>query len=170
VSVGSVGGVVFIVIVGYVVIATAALAAGQIARDALLARLRDRTRPRPAPPTVPAPATVGLAGGRRLAAAGRYVDMIQAGVLLTVDHADDPGNGDALAVLTADPLGVLTDPDGRVLLVENAPTGHGTRTIHAIPVPPRLTDPIEAAAWTYDDEAHPVRVDPITYLRLARRT
>lgn len=140
--------------------------AAVVVLTAALTRTPPHTPPRPVPPT-PRPSRRALA----LASAGRYIDLLEEGQLRQVgDPAPDPGNGDALTVLAADPYGIITGPDGRVLLVENAPTGHGGRTVHAIPVPPDTPDPITAAAWTYDDEHHPVRTTPALYAALARRT
>lgn len=100
-----------------------------------------------------------------LARAGHYDVMIRERMLVELGFSHDPGNPGALLQLVADPYGVLpgSAPGGRVLLARNAPTGHGERTVHAIPVPPDITDPLAAAAWTYD-------VPAADYARLARRT
>ncbi len=62
-------------------------------------------------------------------------------------------------------------PGGRVLVAVNAtPEPDGSHAVHVLPVPDHIRDPLTAAAWGYDDPAHPVRVTPATYAALTRRT
>lgn len=106
------------------------------------------------------------------AKAGRWGPLIAGGWLHKVSTiAPDPGNpGQVFAVFT-DPHGLAGHPGGRVLIAaDGTPDTDGHRRLHAVPVPPDLADPLEAAAWTYDDPTHPVRCTPAVYAALARRT
>jgi hypothetical protein len=94
------------------------------------------------------------------AAAHAYDDMLTRGLLEQSGPAvPDPGNPGAVLRLTCDTHGAITQRGGRVLLAVNPADG---LTV-ALPVPPYVDDPVEAAAWSYD-------VDRDTYLTLARRT
>lgn len=69
-------------------------------------------------------------------------------------------------------IALFVSRDGAVALVAvNATPGpDGVRRLVAVPVPSHLTDPLAAAAWTYDDPGHPVRCTPGVYALLTRRT
>jgi hypothetical protein len=106
------------------------------------------------------------------AKAGRWEPLIRGGWLHKIStSAPDPGNpGQVIAVFT-DPHGLAGQPGGRVLIAaDGTPDADGHRRLHAVPVPPDIRDPLEAAAWTYDDPTHPVRCTPAVYAALARRT
>jgi hypothetical protein len=91
---------------------------------------------------------------------------IRSGALARVSPVvADPGN-------PAGVLALFASRDGALALVGvNATPGpDGTRPLVAIPVPSGFTDPLAAAAWTYDDPGHPVRCTPGVYALLTRRT
>jgi hypothetical protein len=73
--------------------------------------------------------------------------------------AADPGNPGR--TLRLEPV-----PGGQVLVGQDATTGDSVR----IPVPADITDPLAAAAWTFDDPTHPVRCTPATYATTERAT
>jgi hypothetical protein len=90
---------------------------------------------------------------------------IEAGRLaVVVGPVADPGNPGCALVLAADPTGALGDV--RVLIGIDPATG----TEIALPVPTDLDHPIEAAAWTYTDPAHPVNPTAEDYADLTTRT
>lgn len=70
----------------------------------------------------------------------------------------DPGNPDGV-------LWIGRDADGRHWLVglDGTPGADGVRETVRILIPDGITDPVEAAAWTYS-------VTPDVYRQLARRT
>ena len=100
-----------------------------------------------------------------------WARLVAAGVLVPVSApVVDPGNpvGSRL-VLVEHITGAFGEC--RVLLAVNAcPDGIGVHELVAIPVPPYFTDPLAAAAWTYDDPDHPIATTPAAYARLVRRT
>lgn len=105
--------------------------------------------------------------GRR----GEWAQVFRGGWLPRIATAPDPGNPGRALTLCRDPHGLATEPGGRVLLAVNATPGpDGTHTVHVLPVPDRFSDPVEAAAWTYDDPTDSVRVTRDTYAQLVRRT
>ncbi len=73
-------------------------------------------------------------------------------------------------------LGLAEHPAGafgdvRVLLAVDATPGpDGRHHTVAVPIPAHLSDPVAAAAWTYDDPTHPLRTTRATYTSLTRRT
>jgi hypothetical protein len=78
---------------------------------------------------------------------------------------DDPGNPGQVMALCRHRFG------GRFLVAANGtPEPDGTHRLISVHVPEHLRDPLSAAAWTYDDESHPVRCTPTFYAHLARRT
>lgn len=119
-------------------------------------------RPRPAAvdPDVER-AVVELAGWDLLLAAGRLA--------VVSGPIPDPGNPAGLLVLVDDRTGRLGPV--RVLLAINAtPEPDGRRRLVALYVPHQIADALAAAAWTYDDDTHPIRVTPALYATTARRT
>lgn len=106
------------------------------------------------------------------AKAGRWAPLIAGGWLSKVSaSAPDPGNPGQVIAVFHDPHGVAGHPGGRVLIcADGTPDADGHRRLHAVPVPPDLADPIEAAAWAFDDPSHPVRCSRSVYAALARRT
>ena len=93
-------------------------------------------------------------------------ECIASGALVRVTGVvDDPGNPAGALALAQHRIG------GRVLLAVNAtPEPDGSHRLVTVPVPTHLRDPLSAAAWTYDDETHPVRCTPLMYAHLTRRT
>jgi Domain of unknown function (DUF6745) len=96
----------------------------------------------------------------------------------------DPGNpGRALALYHA-PAGVATGGEpgygdeglGVLLCANGTDEADGSRRVFGLTVPedlpghPLFPPALVAAAWTYDDESHPVRMTPELYATLARRT
>lgn len=80
----------------------------------------------------------------------------------------DPGNHDHLLVLAEDPSGMLAG--FRVLIcVNGTPNNNGSFDVHAVVVPAGFTDPVEAAAWSYQDPAHPVQPTAKAYRSMAVR-
>jgi hypothetical protein len=80
----------------------------------------------------------------------------------------DPGNHDHLLVLAEDPSGMLAG--FRVLIcVNGTPNNDGSFDVHAVVVPDGFTDPVEAAAWSYQDPAHPVQPTAEAYRSMAVR-
>lgn len=152
-------------------VACALLALVIVVTAMLDAPARRRHAPRPAPPrrveiTDPPPPPGALTRSRTDAHANAlihaYDRMLMRRLLTPIGlPAPDPGNPGATLRLVEDPYGAITEPGGRVLLVKNPPDGPHATT--ALPVPPHITDPVTAAAWTYS-------VDRDTYLQLARRT
>ncbi|HET9655407.1 MAG TPA: hypothetical protein VFP72_08635 [Kineosporiaceae bacterium] len=91
---------------------------------------------------------------------------IRSGRLVRVSRVvSDPGNPGGVAALFASRDGARA-----LVAVDGTPGPDGTRPLVCVPVPAHFTDPLAAAAWTYDDEAHPVRCTPGVYALLARRT
>jgi hypothetical protein len=91
---------------------------------------------------------------------------IRSGALARVSPVvADPGN-------PAGVLALFTTRHGALALVAGSatPGPAGTRPLVAIPVPVHFTDPLAAAAWTYDDPGHPVRCTRGVYALLTRRT
>lgn len=91
---------------------------------------------------------------------------IRAGRLARVSPVvGDPGNPGGV-------LALFASRDGARALVgvNGTPGPDGARTLVAVPVPDHFTDPLAAAAWTYDDPGHPVRCTPGVYALLTRRT
>jgi hypothetical protein len=110
---------------------------------------------------------------RALAGRGKWEPLVRAGWLPRVGPAvADPGNPGQRLALVTDPHGLRGHgPGARLLIAVNATPGpDGTRTAHALPVPAHFTDPVAAAAWTYDDPDHPVRTTRSVYATLTRRT
>lgn len=97
--------------------------------------------------------------------------LLAAGVLRPVGQpATDPGNAAGSRLVLAEHVGGAFG-DARILLALNgSPNADGSYELVAIPVPAYFADPLAAAAWTYDDPAHPVRCTPGVYARVARRT
>lgn len=91
---------------------------------------------------------------------------IRAGRLVRASRVTgDPGNpGGALALFASRDEGLA------LVAVDGTPGPDGARPLVCVPVPSRFTDPLAAAAWTYDDPGHPVRCTPGVYALLARRT
>nr|WP_296073462.1 hypothetical protein [uncultured Actinoplanes sp.] len=88
-----------------------------------------------------------------------YLD--QAGLEL-VARCPDPGNPPHELALYADPRGRIGD--SRILVMTNGSPGRGGAPVrYAEPVPARIGDPVEAAAWQYDIPAD-------VYRTMARRT
>lgn len=101
------------------------------------------------------------AGWDRMLAAGR--------LRLIGAAATDPGNAGNTVRLVEATDGSLGDV--RVLLAtDGTPGSDGTHAVVAIAVPSWLTDPLQAAAWTYDDASHPLRTTAAAYAELDRRT
>lgn len=130
-------------------------------------------RPRPRGYVIPADTEARNEGdvyaaryrARHLADTGRYETMLAEHLLIqTGPPVPDPGNPGHTLRLADDPHRAITR--GRVLLATNPANSE----LLALPVHPTSTDPLAAAAWTYDDPDSPVRVDAATYARLARRT
>jgi hypothetical protein len=114
----------------------------------------------PARPTAAARAEAERVGWQQLLLAGR-LEPVGAPVA-------DPGNSGHWLVLAADPTGSLGDV--RVLIgADGSPEADGARTIHGVVVPGYFTDPIAAAAWTYDDPTHPLRTTAAVYADTALR-
>jgi hypothetical protein len=91
---------------------------------------------------------------------------IRSGRLTRVSRAvGDPGNPGQVAALFASPDGARA-----LVAVDATPGPDGVRRLVAVPVPARFTDPLAAAAWTYDDPGHPVRCTRGVYALLTRRT
>ena len=91
---------------------------------------------------------------------------IRSGALARVSPVvGDPGNPGGV-------LALFTTRDGALALVgvNAAPGPDGVRPLVAVPVPHHFTDPLAAAAWTYDDPEHPVRCTRGVYALLTRRT
>ena len=78
----------------------------------------------------------------------------------------DPGNPTCRLYLEDSTL----TGDRELVCVNATPEADGSHIQIRIPVDPRLTDPYAAAAWTYDDPAHPVRTTRDAYIALERRT
>ena len=133
--------------------------------------------PGPAEPDGEPRAGAGVAAGEAFARVWAQAEqvgwarLVAAGVLVPVSApVIDPGNpvGSRLA-LVEHITGAFGDV--RVLLAVNAcPDGNGLHELIAIPVPPYFTDPLAAAAWTYDDPDHPIATTAVAYARLVRRT
>jgi hypothetical protein len=80
----------------------------------------------------------------------------------------DPGNHDHMLVLAEDPSGMLAG--FRVLIcVNGTPNQHGSFDVHAVIVPARFSDPLEAVVWTYQDPSHPVQPTAQSYRAMAVR-
>jgi hypothetical protein len=91
---------------------------------------------------------------------------IRSGRMVRVSRvAGDPGNPGGVLALFASRDGGLA-----LVAVDGTPGPDGIRALVAVPVPARFTDPLAAAAWTYDDPGHPVRCTPGVYALLTRRT
>lgn len=114
----------------------------------------------PARPTAAARAAAEQTGWQQLLLSGR-LEPVGAPVA-------DPGNPGHWLVLACDPTGSLGDV--RVLIgADGTPEKDGSRTVHGVVVPGHFTDPIAAAAWTYDDPTHPLRTTAGDYADLAVR-
>lgn len=103
---------------------------------------------------------------REAASRQDYDALLRSGALTLIGRPTaDPGNpGQALA-LVRDTFGVVAHRGGTLLLAVNGTANdRGLRSLHVVPVPDGMTDPIDAAAWTYPGMT---RED---YLSLARRT
>lgn len=84
----------------------------------------------------------------------------------------DPGNPGGELALYEVPF-ELWDDYAKVLICRNGtPEDDGSYRTFGITVPEDITDPVAAAAWTYDDPDDPTgfRVTPELYAQLARRT
>lgn len=80
----------------------------------------------------------------------------------------DPGNPGRWLTLTEDPTGALGDV--RVLVgVDGSPQPDGQHDVIGVVVPGHLSDPLAAAAWTYDDPTHPLRTTAAAYADMAAR-
>jgi hypothetical protein len=91
---------------------------------------------------------------------------IRSGALSRVSPAvADPGSPGQVMALFAARNGGLA-----LVAVDGAPGPDGTRPLVSVPVPSHFTDPLAAAAWTYDDPGHPVRCTRGVYALLTRRT
>lgn len=95
--------------------------------------------------------------------------LLATGALRQVSPAvHDPGNHDHLLVLAEDPSGMLTG--FRVLIcVNGTPNHNGSFDVHAVVVPARFSDPLEAVVWSYQDPSHPVQPTVEAYRDLAVR-
>jgi hypothetical protein len=88
--------------------------------------------------------------------------VVDAGLRPTGPAVPDPGNPDQTLTLYDVPERFLDRP-ARVLLCTNGtPERDGTRRRYGLVVPTHLSDPVAAAAWTYDWPEN-------TYRQLARR-
>lgn len=131
--------------------------------------LRVLTAPTPRRP--PAANRVHIVTGaplaaRLLARRRRYLQMLTDGHLVPVGAVvPDPGNPPWTLRLAVDVHGAITIRGGTVLLATQPTTANAGPTLVAIPVPPGVTDPVAAAAWTYGDV-----VTPALYSTLTRRT
>jgi hypothetical protein len=99
----------------------------------------------------------------RLSRTGWHAE-IEAGRLAVLSRCPDPGTGGGVLSLVADPLGRLGPV--RVLVATDPATGDEV----ALPVPADTVHPLQAAAWTYTDPAHPVNPSPEVYADLCVRT
>lgn len=120
------------------------------------------TRPRRAP-TDPAQAraVAELLGWDYLLTTGRL--RVIAGPVA------DPGNPAGVLILLEDRSHAFGHV--RILLAINAtPEPDGRRRLVGLYVPADMTDPVRAAAWTYDDEDHPIRTTATVYAAINRRT
>jgi hypothetical protein len=80
----------------------------------------------------------------------------------------DPGNHDHMLVLAEDPSGMLAG--FRVLICVNGTQNqYGSFDVHAVIVPARFSDPLEAVVWTYQDPSHPVQPTAEAYCAMAAR-
>lgn len=87
------------------------------------------------------------------------LDLVQVG-----DAVPDPGNPGHTLALFEVPRGILDQRPSRVLLCTNATVERdGTRRQYGLEVPPLISDPISAAAWTFG-------IDPYDYLTLTTAT
>ena len=92
---------------------------------------------------------------------GRFVT--QAGLTQVGDSVPDPGNPGRELALHDVPAAIYDEPV-RVLIASNgSPDRDGRRRTFGLTVPAHITDPVHAAAWTYD-------CTPAEYQTLARRT
>lgn len=102
----------------------------------------------------------------------RWRVLLDRGELVPVPGAGlvaDPGNPGWELLLAEDRTGSL--PGVRVLLALNAAlNADGVREVVGLLVPDHLTDPLTAAAWTYDDPTHPLRTTWEAYAATAVRT
>jgi hypothetical protein len=99
----------------------------------------------------------------RLSRTGWHAE-IEAGRLAVISRCPDPGTGGGVLSLVADPLDRLGPV--RVLVATDPATGDEV----ALPVPADTVHPLQAAAWTYTDPAHPVNPSPEVYADLCVRT
>jgi hypothetical protein len=138
----------------------------------------DPTSPPPVPvrggtPTPRPAAVTGEAFERVWAQAGQvgWHRLLAAGALHPVGApARDPGNPVGSHLVLAEHVGGAFG-DARILLgLNGSPNADGSYELVAIPVPSQFTDPLAAAAWTYDDPDHPVRCTRQVYADTARRT
>jgi hypothetical protein len=102
----------------------------------------------------------------------RWRVLLDRGDLVPVPGAGlvaDPGNPGWELLLAEDRTGSL--PGVRVLLALNAAlTADGVREVVGLLVPDHFTDPLAAAAWTYDDPTHPLRTTREAYAATVVRT
>lgn len=111
--------------------------------------------------TTPPPAATGDPD----AAPDPVAAAIRSGRLARVSRVSgDPGNPGGVLALFASRDGALC-----LVGVDGTPGPDGVRALACVPVPSGFTDPLAAAAWTYDDPGHPVRCTPGVYALLARR-
>jgi hypothetical protein len=97
---------------------------------------------------------------------GPVAARIRSGALARISAVvGDPGNPGGVLALFASHDGARA-----LVAVDGTPGPDGVRPLVAVPVPSHFTDPLAAAAWTYDDPGHPVRCTPGVYALLTRRT
>jgi hypothetical protein len=107
--------------------------------------------------------------GRVVGPAGDLRHLLASGALRQVSaYVPDPGNHGEALVLAEDPTGSLGAV--RVLIAVNGTANSdGTHNVHAVVVPRHLTDPIAAAAWSYNDPSHPLQTTAADYAAMAAR-
>lgn len=95
--------------------------------------------------------------------------VTQAG-LTPVATAPDPGNPGAAVDLYDLPEQIFEEPV-RLAVVRNGTLElDGSWRHFGLTVPASISDPVAAAAWSYDDPESPVRMTPELYARITRRT
>jgi hypothetical protein len=97
--------------------------------------------------------------------------LVAAGVLRPVAAPTlDPGNPVGTRLLLVEHITGAFGECRVLLAVNGSPNADGQHDPVAIPVPPHFTDPLAAAAWTYDDPHHPLATTRAAYARLAHRS
>jgi hypothetical protein len=117
------------------------------------------------PPPSPAQVAVNRAAAER---AGWQQLLVEGRLRPVAPSVACPGNPGRWLTLAEDPTGALGDV--RVLVgVDGSPQPDGQHAVIGVVVPGHLSDPIAAAAWTYDDPTHPLRTSSAVYADMAVR-